>query len=69
MNFKNEFVTHRKIDIFYFAMVKKNASQCYVIDFGSAKNTIVKGTIDKNDSNKIALGEIASIESTAFKFL
>jgi hypothetical protein len=40
-----------------------------VIDFGSTKNTIVKRTIDKNYSNKIALREIATVESTAFKFL
>jgi hypothetical protein len=40
-----------------------------VIDFGSTKNTIVKGAIDKNYPNKIALREIATVESTAFKFL
>ncbi len=39
-----------------------------MIDFGTTKNTIVKGTIDKNDSDKIALREIASIESATFKF-
>jgi hypothetical protein len=40
-----------------------------VVDFGSAKNTIVEGTIDKNYPNKIALREIAMVESTTFKFL
>ena len=68
MHFKNEFVTHRKIDLFYFATVKKYASQSYVIDFGSAKNTIVEGAIYKNHSNKIALREIATVESATFKF-
>ena len=68
MNFKNEFVTHRKIDLFYFATVKKYASKCHVIDFGFAKITIVKGAIDKNYSNKIALREIATVESATFKF-
>lgn len=69
MNFKNEFVTHCKIDIFHFATVEKYAPQCHVVDFGSAKNTVDKGAIDKNDPNKIALREIAMVESTAFKFL
>ena len=69
MNFKNEFIAHRKIDIYHFATVKKYTSQCYVIDFGSAKNAIVKGAIDKNDSNKVAFREVARIESTALKFL
>ena len=55
MDFENQFVTHRKIDFSYFATIKKYASQCYVIDFGTAKNAIVKGAIDKNDSNKVAL--------------
>ena len=68
MHFKNEFVTHRKIDLFYFATVKKYASQSYVIDFGSAKNTVVESAIDKNDSNKVALREIATVESATFKF-
>jgi hypothetical protein len=40
-----------------------------VIDFGSAKKTIVESTIDKNHPDKIALREIAMVESTAFKFL
>jgi hypothetical protein len=40
-----------------------------VIDFGSTKNTIVKIAIDKNYPNKMALREIATVESTAFKFL
>jgi hypothetical protein len=69
MHFKDEFVAHCKIDIYDFATVKKDASQRHVIDFGSAKKTIVEGAIDKNDSNKIALREITVIESTAFKFL
>ncbi len=69
MHFKDEFVAHCKIDIYDFATVKKYASQCHVIDFGSAKNTVVEGTIDKNDSNKIALREITVIESATFKFL
>jgi len=50
-------------------MIKKHASQGYVIDFGSAKKTIIKSAIDKNYPNKIALREIATVESTAFKFL
>ena len=69
MHFKNEFVAHRKIHVFDTASIKKYASQCHVVDFGSAKNTIVKGAIYKNDPNKIALREIATVESTAFKFL
>jgi NifB/MoaA-like Fe-S oxidoreductase len=69
MNFKNEFVTHRKIDFFHFATIEKYASQGYMVDFGSAKNTIIKSTINKNHSNKIALREITTVESTAFKFL
>ena len=69
MNFENEFVAHRKIDFFHFATVKMNGSQTNVIYFGSTKNTIVKVTIDKNNSNKIALREIALVECTAFKFL
>jgi hypothetical protein len=40
-----------------------------VINFCSAKKTIVKDAIDKNHPNKIALREIATVESTAFKFL
>jgi hypothetical protein len=40
-----------------------------VIDLGSTKKTIVKGAIDKNHPNKIALREITIVESTAFKFL
>lgn len=69
MNFKNEFVAHRKIHFFHFATIKKHASKRHVVDFGSAKNTIVKSAIDKNDSNKIALREITMVESTTFKFL
>ena len=69
MNFKNEFVTHGKIHVFYLSTIKIHASQCDMIDFGSAKKTIVKSAIDKNNPNKIALREITMIESTAFKFL
>jgi hypothetical protein len=69
MNLKNEFVAHRKIDIFHFATVKKYASQCDVVDFGFAKNAIVESAIDKNHPNKVALREITMVESTAFKFL
>ena len=69
MDFKNEFVAHRKIHVFHFASIEKHASQCHVIDSGSAKNTIIKGAIDKNYPNKVALREIATVESTAFKFL
>ena len=69
MNFKNEFVAHRKIYVLHFATIKKHASKCHVIDFGSAEKTIVEGTIDKNYPNKIALREITTVESTAFKFL
>jgi hypothetical protein len=69
MNLKNEFVAHRKIYFLHFATIKKYASKCHVIDFGSAKKTIVKGAIDKNYPNKIALREIATVESATFKFL
>mgnify|MGYP007089531284 CR=1 FL=1 len=68
MNFKDEFVAHRKIYFFDFATIKKHASKCYVIDFGSAKNTIIKSTIDKNYPNKITLREITIVESATFKF-
>jgi hypothetical protein len=69
MNLKNEFVAHRKIHFFHFATIKKYASKGHVIDFGTAKKTIVESTIDKNHPNKIALREITTVESTAFKFL
>lgn len=69
MNFKDEFVTHRKIHVFHFATVEKHRSKCHVIDFGSAKKTIVEGAIDKNHPNKIALRKITIVESAAFKFL
>lgn len=69
MYFENEFVAHCKIDFFHFATIEKHASQGYVIDFCSAKNTVIKSAIYKSNPNKIALREIASVESTAFKFL
>ena len=69
MNFKNKLVAHCKIDIFDFATIKKYASKCHVIDFGSAKKAIIKDTIDKNYPNKIALREITVVESATFKFL
>jgi hypothetical protein len=69
MNFKNEFVTHGKIHVFYFATIKKHCSKGNIIDFGSAKNTIVKRAINKSNRHKQTLREITMVENATFKFL
>jgi hypothetical protein len=69
MNFKNQFVAHRKIDVLYLTPIKEHGSKGHVIDFCLTKNAIIESAINKGNVHKIALREITGIESTALKFL
>ena len=68
-DFKNEFVTHRKIYFLDFTSIESYGSQSHMIDFGFAKNTIIKNTIDKSNIHKITGRKRTIIKRTAFKFL
>lgn len=68
MNLEDEFVTHREIDVFDLAIIKKYGSKSRVVDFGSIEIAVVKLAIDKSNTYKIALGKIAIVESAGFKF-
>ena len=68
MNLEDEFVTHREIDVFDLAIIKKCGSKSRVIDFGSIEITVVKLAIDKSNTYKIAFRKITIVKSAAFKF-
>ena len=67
MHFENEFVAHCKIHFFNFAPIKSYSPKSHVINFGFAKNTIVKNTINKSHSQKGAGRKVTVIKNTAFK--
>lgn len=50
-------------------MVETDRSERHMIDSGIVEIAIVKNTIDKNHSNKIALGKITMVEDAGFEFL
>lgn len=68
MNLEDEFVTHREIDLFDLALIKKYGSKCGMIDFGSIEITIIELAIDKSDAYKIAFRKITIGKCAAFKF-
>ncbi|GEL11059.1 hypothetical protein FGL01_17980 [Flavobacterium glycines] len=68
MYFKNEFVTHGKIDFFNLAIIKICRSKCCVVNFSGIKNAVVKLTIDKSNTYQIAIGKITIGKRTRFKF-
>lgn len=59
MDFKNELVTHRKIDIQYLAIDKIYSPKSNMIDSGATEITVGKSTIGKSDSDKITTCKIA----------
>jgi len=67
-NVKKEFVAHGKIDVLHATMIKTCRSQGYIIDFGTIKMAAIKNTIDKTDGQKIASGEITTVEQAFFVF-
>ncbi|KQB43962.1 hypothetical protein RCH33_452 [Flavobacterium daejeonense] len=69
MHFKNEFVTHSKIDLLDLAIIEIDRSKSRVVDFGLIKNAVVELTIDKCNPYHIAIGKNAIGKSTGFKFL
>lgn len=69
MDFKNEFVTHSKIDIFDFASIERYGSQRHMIDFGFAKNAIIKDAIDESNIHKVTSRESTTVKCTTLKFL
>lgn len=68
MNFEDEFVTHREIDLFDLALIKKYGSKSRVIDFGSIEIAVIELAINKSNTYKIAFRKITIVKSTAFKF-
>ena len=68
MDFENEFVAHRKIDIGEIASVEINRSKCDIIDLCPGKIAVVKRAIDERHGKKHALGKIAICKSATFEF-
>jgi hypothetical protein len=66
--FKNQFVTHREINILHFAVIELYGSQCGMIEFGTIEIAIGKRTLNKSNSNKITSGKITVDKLTGFKF-
>jgi len=67
-NVKKEFVAHGKIDVLHATMMKTYRSKGDIIDFGPIKMAVAKNTIDKTDGQKIASGEITTVEQAFFVF-
>jgi hypothetical protein len=67
--FKNEFIAHRKINLFNFASIESHGSQTHMIDSGSIKNTIIKNTINKGNVHKITGRKSTVIKCAASKLL
>jgi len=59
MDFKNQLVTHRKIDIEYLAIDKIHTPESDMIDSGATEITVGKSTIRKSNSYKITACKIA----------
>jgi hypothetical protein len=69
VNFKNQFIAHRKIDILDLATIKKDSSKSGMVNFCIVKNTIIESTINKSNCHKIAVGEITIRKFTVLKLL
>jgi hypothetical protein len=66
--FKNQFVTHREINILHFAVIELYGSQCGMIEFGAIEIAIGKRTLYKSYSNEITSAKITIDKLTGFKF-
>lgn len=60
MDFKNELVTHRKIDIQYLTIDKIHTPEGDMIDSCATEITVGKSAICKSDSYKITACKIAA---------